>query len=187
MRTGNRRKVVLLALIPVFVFVWLMSRRPHPEAGLRKVAAPPDNTHVQRSNDLLLQVRHDRNGLQVSWDSGSALIQQSASGTVHILDGKQQLDIPIDAATLRLGHFAYQPVTSDISIEMIVTAKGGAQVRDEVYLIDGRDPILARAVPSSLGLPRFTLAMPPIEQLPRPPIAAAWHPPPPDSSNRAPN
>ncbi len=200
---ASRAWTVLLIFILLSVLAWLTTWRIYPKVSARRAL---DNTQFQESGKLLLQVYPYGNGLKVGWDSSSTLIQQSDSGTVHILDGRQQLDIPIDAVTLRLGHLAYTPLTNEVRIEMTVRGKGGAEVGDSVHLIDGQGLVTAQAlakepefsspsatrpelkdVEPSPTLPKFTLAMPPIEQLHQPPIAAQWHPVPPDMATGAPN
>ncbi|HXP88022.1 MAG TPA: hypothetical protein VN841_25050 [Bryobacteraceae bacterium] len=68
--------------------------------------------------------------LQVQWNHSARPVMAATRGSLQITDGHQARTIPLSAADLASGSFAYQRATGDIEVRLSVESSGGTKVQE---------------------------------------------------------
>ena len=97
-----------------------------------------------------LSLRVDTSGsrrLRLNWNPESTAVQTAVSGVLHIQDGPNTTDLPLDAAQLAKGSVACAPVSQAVGFRLDVQSKFGP-AEASLRVLDKAHPRVRRRHPS---------------------------------------
>ena len=136
--------VFLLAAAGTFVAALEYNNRPIPITVIR--AELPDEM-------LRLRVENLADRLQLSWNPQSPAVRTAMSGTLHIRDGNQTMDLPLDATQIAIGSVAYKAVSRDVAFRLELQSKAGP-AEAALQVLDGVPSLPVRSTSVRVVLPQ---------------------------------
>jgi len=117
----------VLALIVVAWVLW--------SSFLNRPAPIPPN--------LGMRVASDGNMVGLSWDARPVLGNSARSGILHIRDGVQQRDVPLDTGKVANGLVLYKPESADVTFQLELQGGRPQPVQDTVRWLGRPDELAA--------------------------------------------
>jgi hypothetical protein len=87
---------------------------------------------------LGLKVEGQGDRVLLSWNRRNSVVRSAVGGTLHIDDGAQHRDVPLDASQVENGAVLYRPGSGDVMFRLEVRGQQGATVVESTRVLDGR-------------------------------------------------
>ena len=125
---------ILIAALAAVAIASFFYRTSFPRETATTLAGRP-STLPGKGLELRVQGQGDR--VLLTWDHANPVVRSSRGGILHIDDGVQHRDIPLDPSQLQSGSILYRLGSDDVSFRLEVQRQEGAALVETMRVLDG--------------------------------------------------